>query len=156
MPPSGTQVYAEAHVLSVPLLMLSDLPNIAARDWACRLRPPVLLCSVSVTAERWVPLLEVKEAVLIPWLAKKQSEGYTLVGLEQTAGSTCLPSYKFPSKTVLVLGKEKEGIPPEIIAMLDATVEIPQLGVIRSLNVHVSGAIAMYEYAKQQLPGHSS
>ena len=35
--------------------------------------------------------------------------------------------------------------------MLDATVEIPQLGVIRSLNVHVSGAIALYEYTKQQL-----
>lgn len=52
---------------------------------------------------------------------------------------------------VLVLGREKEGIPPEVIAMLDATVEIPQLGVVRSLNVHVSGAIAMYEYAKQQL-----
>jgi tRNA G18 (ribose-2'-O)-methylase SpoU len=52
---------------------------------------------------------------------------------------------------VLVLGREKEGIPPEIISMLDATVEIPQLGVIRSLNVHVSGAIAMYEFTKQQL-----
>jgi tRNA C32,U32 (ribose-2'-O)-methylase TrmJ len=52
---------------------------------------------------------------------------------------------------VLVLGREKEGIPPEIIALLDATVEIPQLGVIRSLNVHVSGAIAMYEYTKQRL-----
>lgn len=54
---------------------------------------------------------------------------------------------------MLVLGREKEGIPPEIIAMLDATVEIPQLGVIRSLNVHVSGAIAMYEFCKQQLRG---
>lgn len=51
---------------------------------------------------------------------------------------------------MLVLGREKEGIPPEIISMLDATVEIPQLGVIRSLNVHVSGAIAIYEYSKQQ------
>lgn len=76
---------------------------------------------------------------------------YSLVGLEQTAESTQLPSFTFPSKTVLVLGREKEGVPPEIIALLDATVEIPQLGVIRSLNVHVSGAIAMYEYTKQQL-----
>lgn len=121
-----------------------------------KLRVLLVLCSVSVTAERWVPLIEVKEAVLIPWLTKKQAEGYTLVGLEQTAESTCLPSYKFPSKTVLVLGREKEGVPPEIIAMLDATVEIPQLGVIRSLNVHVSGAIAMYEYTKQQLPAFGS
>lgn len=76
---------------------------------------------------------------------------YSLVGLEQTAESTQLPAFRFPPKSVLVLGREKEGIPPEIISVLDATVEIPQLGVIRSLNVHVSGAIAMYEYTKQRL-----
>lgn len=67
----------------------------------------------------------------------------------QTAESTPLPAYSWPRRSVLVLGREKEGLPPEIISMLDAAVEIPQLGVIRSLNVHVSGAIAMYEYAKQ-------
>jgi tRNA G18 (ribose-2'-O)-methylase SpoU len=72
------------------------------------------------------------------------------VGLEQTAESTQLPDYRFPAKTVLLLGREKEGIPPELIALLDETLEIPQLGIIRSLNVHVSGAIAMYEYTKQR------
>ena len=35
------------------------------------------------------------------------------------------------------------------VQMLDATVEIPQQGVIRSLNAHVSGGIAMYEYTRQ-------
>lgn len=29
------------------------------------------------------------------------------------------------------------------------TIEIPQQGITRSLNVHVSGAIAIYEYSKQ-------
>lgn len=53
-------------------------------------------------------------------------------------------------RTVLVLGREKEGLPAEVLQLLDATVEIPQLGLVRSLNVHVSGAIAMYEYTKQQ------
>lgn len=51
---------------------------------------------------------------------------------------------------VLVLGREKEGIPVDIIHILDACVEIPQLGVVRSLNVHVSGAIALWEYTRQQ------
>lgn len=72
------------------------------------------------------------------------------MGLEQTAESQPLPGFPFLSKTVLVLGREKEGIPPEIISLLDATVEIPQLGVIRSLNVHVSGALAMYEYCRRR------
>lgn len=30
--------------------------------------------------------------------------------------------------------------------MLDVCIEIPQLGIIRSLNVHVSGSILLWEY----------
>ena len=39
--------------------------------------------SISVTAEQWVPMAEVKEAALLPWLERKQAQGYTLLGLEQ-------------------------------------------------------------------------
>lgn len=46
---------------------------------------------------------------------------------------------------------EKEGIPVDVIQLLDECVEIPQLGVIRSLNVHVTGSLFLYEYAKQWL-----
>lgn len=56
---------------------------------------------------------------------------------------------RFPEKTALVLGREREGIPPDILEVLDATVEIPQYGVIRSLNVHVASATALYEYVRQ-------
>lgn len=70
--------------------------------------------------------------------------------------SVSLPEYAFPQQTVLVLGAEKEGIPPEILDMLDAQVEIPQLGLVRSLNVHVSGAIAAYEYRRQHPGGKGS
>lgn len=69
--------------------------------------------------------------------------------------SVSLPKYSFPEQTILVLGAEKEGIPPEILDILDAQIEIPQLGLVRSLNVHVSGAIAAYEYRRQH-PGASS
>ena len=33
---------------------------------------------------------------------------------------------------------------------MDACVEIPQAGVVRSLNVHVSGSLLLWEYARQQ------
>lgn len=59
--------------------------------------------------------------------------------------------FEWPEKTVLLLGREKEGIPADLLARLQATVEIPQLGLIRSLNVHVSGAIAAYEFTRQGL-----
>jgi tRNA G18 (ribose-2'-O)-methylase SpoU len=37
-----------------------------------------------------------------------------------------------------------------VLQLLDHALEIPQLGVIRSLNVHVTGAIAMYAYTASQ------
>ncbi|KAL2548020.1 tRNA/rRNA methyltransferase (SpoU) family protein [Forsythia ovata] len=106
---------------------------------------------ISVTAEKWVPVMEVPERSMKFFLEKKKKEGFALFGLEQTANSVPLDRCVFPTKTVLVLGREKEGIPVEIIHMLDSCVEIPQLGVVRSLNVHVSGAIALWEYTRQQI-----
>lgn len=105
---------------------------------------------ISVTADKWVPITEVPVSTMKVFLQKKKREGFAILGLEQTANSIPLDQYAFPRKTVLVLGREKEGIPAEIIHILDACVEIPQLGVIRSLNVHVSGAIALWEYTRQQ------
>ncbi|KAK4844740.1 hypothetical protein QYF36_023863 [Acer negundo] len=104
---------------------------------------------ISVTAEKWVPIIEVPVDSVKHFLERKKHEGFSILGLEQTANSIPLDQYIFPKKTVLVLGREKEGIPVDIIHMLDACIEIPQLGVVRSLNVHVSGAIALWEYTRQ-------
>ncbi|KAJ6342279.1 hypothetical protein OIU77_023429 [Salix suchowensis] len=105
---------------------------------------------ISVTAEKWVPIIEVPVNSVKHFLEKKKRDGFSILGLEQTTNSVPLDHYAFPKKTVLVLGREKEGIPVDIIHMLDACIEIPQLGVVRSLNVHVSGAIALWEYTRQQ------
>ncbi|XP_050228591.1 uncharacterized protein LOC126677835 [Mercurialis annua] len=105
---------------------------------------------ISVTAEKWVPIIEVPVNSVKQFLEKKKREGFSILGLEQTANSVPLDQYAFPKKTVLVLGREKEGVPVDIIHILDACIEIPQLGVVRSLNVHVSGAIALWEYTRQQ------
>ena len=40
-------------------------------------------------------------------------------------------------------------IPAEYIHLLDDCVEIPQLGIIRSLNVHVSASICIWEFTRQ-------
>ena len=89
---------------------------------------------------------EVDESHLPGYLTELKRNGWTLVGLEQTVSSVDLRQAKFPDKMVLVLGNEKEGVPSEIIQMLDLCIEIPQYGIIRSLNVHVSGSILLWEY----------
>jgi tRNA guanosine-2'-O-methyltransferase len=97
---------------------------------------------------------------LLAWLRHRKQEGYYIVGLEQTSSSVSLATYRFgvnnqqnykQQPTVLLLGKEKEGIPVEFLQAVDQCLEIPQFGIIRSLNVHVSAAIAIWEFTKQRL-----
>nr|XP_008122376.1 PREDICTED: probable methyltransferase TARBP1 [Anolis carolinensis] len=106
---------------------------------------------LSVSAEQWLSLLEVKPFQLADYLEQKKIEGYTIIGVEQTAKSCDLTEYSFPEKSLLLLGNEHEGIPANLIQQLDTCVEIPQQGVIRSLNVHVSGALLIWEYTRQQI-----
>lgn len=67
-----------------------------------------------------------------------------------------MTEFQFPNRpTILLLGKEKEGIPVQYLQAVDQCVEIPQLGIIRSLNVHVTGALAIWEYTRQRMESHS-
>ncbi|XP_051935401.1 probable methyltransferase TARBP1 isoform X1 [Hippocampus zosterae] len=112
--------------------------------------------SLSVSSELWLSLLEVKPLELADFLQMKKSEGYCIVGVEQTSNSQSLQDYRFPEKTLLLLGNEREGIPANLLQLLDVCVEIPQQGVIRSLNVHVSAALLIWEYTRQRLVNTSS
>ncbi|CAO1429025.1 unnamed protein product [Diamesa hyperborea] len=110
--------------------------------------------ALSKTAEKWLKITEIRSWQLFDFLLNMKMQGYAIVGAEQTAKSKNLIGTPIPKKAVLLLGHEKEGIPANLLALLDLTIEIPQNGVVRSLNVHVSGSIIMWEYAKQHLFSH--
>jgi tRNA G18 (ribose-2'-O)-methylase SpoU len=105
--------------------------------------------SLSVTAEKWLHILEVRPVHLATYLHSMRKKGYTILGVEQTANSKCLTEYSFSKRSLLLLGNEREGIPAKLLSLLDDCIEIPQLGIIRSLNVHVSGALLVWEYTQQ-------
>ncbi|PNW72657.1 hypothetical protein CHLRE_15g637350v5 [Chlamydomonas reinhardtii] len=106
----------------------------------------------AVTSERWLPLREVSPRDLPAYLIEMRAAGYLLVGVEQAAGSVPLQSFAWPShgRVVLLLGNEQSGVPQPLLPLLDACVEIPMLGVTRSLNAHVSGAMAVWQYVQQR------
>lgn len=54
----------------------------------------------SVTAEKWVPIIEVPVDSIKTYLQKKKREGFSILGLEQTANSVPLDQYIFPKKMV--------------------------------------------------------
>ena len=51
-------------------------------------------------------------------------------------------------EVVLVLGAERDGLPPELLDRCEEHVSIPQPGGGDSLNVAMAGAIALYELAR--------
>ncbi|KFM82996.1 putative methyltransferase TARBP1, partial [Stegodyphus mimosarum] len=95
--------------------------------------------NLAVSSDKWVSIKEVKPYHLKEYLISLKEKGYSLIGAEQADDSYKLTNYKFPRKSVLLLGHEKEGLPVDFIQLLDDCVEIPQQGITRSLNVHVSG-----------------
>ena len=86
---------------------------------------------------------------LPPVLDRLKQDRWQLVGLEQATHSECLFSFRFVSRTVLVVGNERLGIEPEVLARLDRVAEIPLAGLPHSLNAATSTAVAIYEYCRQ-------
>ncbi len=50
-------------------------------------------------------------------------------------------------RTVVLLGHERDGVPPEALALADEVVEIPMIGTGLSLNVAVAGSLVAYKLA---------
>ena len=79
-----------------------------------------------------------------------KSQGFEVVGIEQTTNSTMITDFKVDNtkKYAVILGNEVEGISDEALQNIDSFIEIPQLGTKHSLNVSVCGGIVMWEFAK--------
>lgn len=86
---------------------------------------------------------------LPPVLRQLRDQEYRLVGLEQTSGSQPLYEYRFPRRAALVVGHERDGLPDDMLRLLDDVVEIPVYGLPYSHNVATATAIALYEYCRQ-------
>lgn len=65
------------------------------------------------------------------------------------SGGIPLPELDCGGEVTLVLGAERDGLPPEVLERCDERASIPQPGGGESLNVAVAGAIALYELARE-------
>ena len=82
-----------------------------------------------------VPLVDL-EAAPRPWIALVPAGGKALADVAGVAKGT------------FVLGAEREGLPPEILARCDEAATIPLTAGAESLNVAMAGTIALYEQAR--------
>lgn len=77
-------------------------------------------------------------------IATLKTDGYIVCAVEQATDAISLPAYKVPDKVALLLGREVEGVEPEILAACDHVLEIPMFGMKESFNVVQAAAMAMY------------
>jgi tRNA (guanosine-2'-O-)-methyltransferase len=82
------------------------------------------------------------------WLDTERQSGAVVVGVELADEAVRLADVP-PARrrTVMVLGHEATGIPPEALDLLDSAVEIPMVGNGSSLNVAVAGSLVLYKLA---------
>lgn len=92
--------------------------------------------------------IEVRRS-LPPVLKKMRTEGYVIIGLEQTTNSENIHTFKFPERAVLVIGNERLGLEQDVLDELDHVVEIPVYGKPFSYNVATATSMALYEYCRQ-------
>jgi 23S rRNA (guanosine2251-2'-O)-methyltransferase len=86
-----------------------------------------------------------------------KKDGYTIISIEQTDGSSELQDVSVSSgnRYALVFGNEINGVNEEIIYLSDSCIEIPQYGTKHSLNVAVSAGIVIWEFYNKLKAVHS-
>ena len=69
--------------------------------------------------------------------------------------SATLHQINFTESIALVFGNETFGVSEEITKLVDGTFIIPQVGIIKSLNISVACAVTLYEaFRQKQMAGH--
>jgi len=69
--------------------------------------------------------------------------------------ATTLHQLDLTESVALVFGNETFGVSEEITKLVDGTFIIPQVGIIKSLNISVACAVTLYEaFRQKQIAGH--
>lgn len=77
-------------------------------------------------------------------ISSLQHKSYKVFALEQAPGSIKLPDFSPSERIAIIVGREIEGIEPEVLAACDDILEIPMFGQKESFNVVQAAAMALY------------
>lgn len=81
---------------------------------------------------------------ILPAISQLQKDGFTVAAVEQAKNSVALPDFSPPKKIALIMGRELEGLEPEVVKRCSVCLEIPMFGQKESFNVTQAAAMALY------------
>jgi tRNA (guanosine-2'-O-)-methyltransferase len=107
----------------------------------------------SSSAVKWLTIHQFTDAnECFTALRKKYNKIYTT---HLSSDAVSLHDLNLTESVALVFGNEHSGVSEEIIAMADGNFIIPQVGIIKSLNISVACAVSLYEaYRQKNNAGH--
>ena len=102
----------------------------------------------SSSAAKWLTIHQFTDAAeCFTALRKNFSKIYTT---HLSSDAFTLHELNLTEPVALIFGNEHSGVSEEIIAMADGNFIIPQVGIIRSLNISVACAVTLYEAFRQK------
>ena len=102
----------------------------------------------SSSAAKWLTIHQFENAEECFSSLRKRYSSILTTHLSSDAVS--LYELDFTKSIALVFGNEHSGVSEEIIAMADGNFIIPQVGIIKSLNISVACAVTLYEAFRQK------
>lgn len=107
----------------------------------------------SSSAAKWLTIHQFTDPqACFEALRKNYNKIYTTYLSTDAVG---LHELNLTQSVALVFGNEHSGVSDEIIAMADGNFIIPQVGIIKSLNISVACAVTLYEAFRQKsIAGH--
>lgn len=107
----------------------------------------------SSSAAKWLTVHQYTNAdECFAELRKRYNKIYTTHLSSDAVG---LHELNLTDSVALVFGNEHSGVSEEIISMADGNFIIPQVGIIKSLNISVACAVTLYEaYRQKNIAGH--
>lgn len=107
----------------------------------------------SSSANKWITIHQFTDAKeCFSALRKRFSK---ILTTHLSSDSVSLYDIDFTESIALIFGNEAFGVSEEIRALADGNFNIPQQGIIRSLNISVACAVSIYEaYRQKNIAGH--
>lgn len=106
----------------------------------------------SIGTWQWVEWEYFKETTDAIKSLKKEIPNIKIVGVELDKRSIDYSKTNYSLPIALIVGHESDGISEEVLSQCDEIVELPQLGINKSLNVMVSLGIVLYEVLEKTTP----
>jgi tRNA (guanosine-2'-O-)-methyltransferase len=107
----------------------------------------------SSSAAKWLTIHQFTDAEIC--FKKLRSNYNHILTTHLGSDSIILHDINFTESIALIFGNEHEGVSEEIRKLADGNFIIPQVGIIKSLNISVACAVTLYEAFRQKnLAGH--